>query len=117
MVAYAMVAYAMMAYITVAYAGTSLIQIQSMWRQHSEGEDPKSARDGGMHDNENNGGMHSEGHLEELMASTSTRQKVWWRYIDDIFTIREHGQELLDTFLQQMSAYQPHPPVHAQCQQ
>ena len=52
-----------------------IIQIQSMWRQHSEGEDPKSARDGGMHDNENNGGMHSEGHLEELVASTSTRQK------------------------------------------
>ena len=44
---------------------------------------------------------------EKLMASTSTRQKVWWRYIDDIFAIREHGQGSLETFLQQINLFHP----------
>jgi len=38
--AYAVVVYAMMAYLTVAYTVTSFIQIQSVWRQCSESEDP-----------------------------------------------------------------------------
>ena len=37
--AYAVVVYVVMAYITVAYTMMSFIQIQSMWRQHSESED------------------------------------------------------------------------------
>ena len=35
-----MVAYVVILYVTVAYAVTSFIQIQSVWRQRSEGEDP-----------------------------------------------------------------------------
>ena len=44
---------------------------------------------------------------EKLMASTSTRPKVWWWYIDNIFAIWEHGQESLDTFLQQINLFHP----------
>ena len=38
--AYAVVVYAVMAYITVAYTMMSFTQIQPVWRQHSESEDP-----------------------------------------------------------------------------
>ena len=44
---------------------------------------------------------------EKLMASTSTRPKVWWRYTGDILAIWEHGQESLVTFLQQINLFHP----------
>ena len=40
--AYAMLAYATTPYAVMAYAVMSIIQIQPMWRQHSEGEDPEA---------------------------------------------------------------------------
>ena len=41
-VAYTVLAYAMTMYAVTAYAVTSLIQIQPLWRQHSESEDPEA---------------------------------------------------------------------------
>ena len=38
-----------------------------------------------------------------LMATNSTKPKVWWRYTDDIVTIWEHGQESLKLFLQHIN--------------
>ena len=40
--AYAVLAYAMTLYAVTAYAVMSLIQIQPVWRQRSEGEDPEA---------------------------------------------------------------------------
>ena len=42
---------------------------------------------------------------KNLMATNSTKPKVWWRYIDDIFTNWEHGQESLKLFLQQINLF------------
>ena len=32
---------------------------------------------------------------------------VWWRYIDDIFMIWEHGEEELQNFLETLNCYHP----------
>ena len=32
---------------------------------------------------------------------------VWWRYIDDIFMIWEHGEEELQKFLETLNCYHP----------
>ena len=40
--AYAVLAYATTLYAVMAYTMTSLIQIQPVWRQRSEGEDPEA---------------------------------------------------------------------------
>ena len=44
----------------------------------------------------------------ELMSTTSTRPTVWWRYIDDVFAIWEHGRESLDiSYNRSTSSTQP----------
>ena len=43
-------------------------------------------------------GKRSNGHKQH-------KPKVWWRYIDNIFTIWEHGQESLKLFLQQSNLF------------
>ncbi len=40
-----------------------------------------------------------------LLAWTPRTPSVWWRYIDDIFAIWEHGQETLDIFLGQINEF------------
>ena len=30
---------------------------------------------------------------------------IWWRYIDDIFFIREHGEESLKVYLEQVNMF------------
>ena len=48
------------------------------------------------------------GDLEEKMvASTRTRPYVWWRFIDDVFSIWEHGQQSLNNFLQWINQFHP----------
>lgn len=42
-----------------------------------------------------------------LLTWTTRRPCTWWRYIDDIFAIWEHGQESLTTFLEQINAFHP----------
>ena len=44
---------------------------------------------------------------EDLLAWTSARPHTWWRYIDDIFAIWEHGREALNTFLDQINSFHP----------
>ena len=36
---------------------------------------------------------------EKILKAVDHRQYLWWRYIDDIFFIWEHGEEKLKTFL------------------
>ena len=42
---------------------------------------------------------------KDLMAMNSTKPKVWWHHIDDIFTIWEHGQDSLELLLQQSNLF------------
>ena len=44
---------------------------------------------------------------EDLLTWTSARPHTWWRYIDDIFAIWEHGRESLMTFLDQINSFHP----------
>ena len=32
---------------------------------------------------------------------------IWWRYIDDIFFVWEHGEESLSVFLDQVNLFHP----------
>ena len=41
--------------------------------------------------------------LEQDLA----RPHTWWRYIDDIFAIWQHGRESLTTFLEQINSFHP----------
>ena len=42
-----------------------------------------------------------------LLTWTHSRPCVWWRYIDDVFAIWQHGQEALDIFLEQINNFHP----------
>ena len=44
--------------------------------------------------------------LEEKILSASEKKPViWWRYIDDIFFIWEHGEESLEKFLNKLNSF------------
>ena len=46
--------------------------------------------------------------LEEMLLSSYVRKPlVWWRYIDDIFLIWEHGEENLKEFLRLLNELHP----------
>ena len=40
---------------------------------------------------------------------------VWWRYIDDIFILWEHGEEEFKEFLEALNCYQPTIKFTAEC--
>ncbi|MEO0684792.1 MAG: hypothetical protein AAFY76_07015, partial [Cyanobacteria bacterium J06649_11] len=46
---------------------------------------------------------------EKLLSSFSLQPMVWWRYIDDIFFLWEHGKESLELFLEHLN--QGHPTI------
>ena len=35
---------------------------------------------------------------EDILSNGLLRPIVWWRYVDDIFIVREHGEEGLKKF-------------------
>ena len=43
----------------------------------------------------------------DLLHRTSHKPSDWWRYIDDIFTIRPHGEEKLKCFLDEINSFHP----------
>ena len=46
--------------------------------------------------------------LEEKIVSASEKKPmIWWKYIDDIFFIWEHGEESLENFLNQLNSFHP----------
>ena len=46
--------------------------------------------------------------LEEMFLSTCVRKPlVWWRYIDYMFLIWEHGEENLKEFLRLLNEFNP----------
>ena len=48
------------------------------------------------------------GDLEErILDECSFKPLVWWRYTDDIFLLRQHGEEKLKEFLDILNRYHP----------
>ena len=44
---------------------------------------------------------------ERIMQDCSFKPLVWWRYIEDTFLLRQHGEEKLKEFLDILSSYHP----------
>ena len=44
---------------------------------------------------------------EEILSNSHLKPLVWWRYIDDIFMMWEHGEEELQKFLEILNSYHP----------
>ena len=42
---------------------------------------------------------------EETLSNSLLKLLVWWRYIDDIFMVWEHGEEELKKFLETLNCY------------
>ena len=43
--------------------------------------------------------------LEEKLLERFEKPMIWWRYIDDIFFIWEHGEESLKVFIEQVNMF------------
>ena len=44
---------------------------------------------------------------EKILNASEKKPMIWWRYIDDIFFIWEHGEESLEKFLNKLSSFHP----------
>ena len=44
---------------------------------------------------------------EQILQDCSFKPVVWWRYIDDIFLLWQHGEEKLREFLDILNCYRP----------
>ena len=44
---------------------------------------------------------------ENILSASEKKPMVWWRYIDDIFFIWEHGEESLENFLNKLNSFHP----------
>ena len=44
---------------------------------------------------------------EKLLEIFEKKTMIWWRYIDDIFFIWEHGEESLRVFIDQVNLFHP----------
>ena len=44
---------------------------------------------------------------ERILEDIELQPRIWWRYIDDIFFIWEHGEDSLKQFIETLNAYHP----------
>ena len=44
---------------------------------------------------------------EKLLEIFEKKPMIWWRYIDDIFFIWEHGEESLRDFIDRVNLFHP----------
>ena len=44
---------------------------------------------------------------EKILSKVKKKPSVWWRYIDDIFFIWEHGEESLQEFINEINSFHP----------
>ena len=44
---------------------------------------------------------------EQILQDYSFKPLVWWRYVDDIFLLWQHGEEKLKEFLDILNRYHP----------
>ena len=43
----------------------------------------------------------------KILNDLEEKPMIWWRYIDDIFFVWEHGEESLETFLSKLNTFHP----------
>ena len=44
---------------------------------------------------------------ERILSASPDKPFVWWRYIDDVFMIWQHGEEKLKAFLESLNSFHP----------
>ena len=44
---------------------------------------------------------------EQIISAFEEKPMIWWRYIDNIFFIWEHGEESLEKFLSKLNSIHP----------
>ena len=44
---------------------------------------------------------------EEILSEIELKPYLWWRYIDDIFFLWEHGEEKLKEFIEHLNEKHP----------
>ena len=44
---------------------------------------------------------------EKILSKVKKKPSIWWRYIDDIFFIWEHGEESLKEFVNEINSFHP----------
>ena len=44
---------------------------------------------------------------EKILNAFEEKPMIWWKYIDDIFFIWEHGEESLEKFLNKLNTFHP----------
>ena len=44
---------------------------------------------------------------EKILSASEKKPMIWWRYIDDIFFIWEHGEESLEKFINKLNSFYP----------
>ena len=44
---------------------------------------------------------------EKILSKVKKKPSVWWRYIDDMFFIWEHGEESLKEFINEINSFHP----------
>ena len=44
---------------------------------------------------------------ETILNKVKNKPNIWWRYIDDIFFILEHGEESLKEFINEINSFHP----------
>ena len=49
---------------------------------------------------------------EEIIWKGESKPYLWWRYIDDIFFVWEHGEEKLKSFIGNINKIHPNYKVH-----
>ena len=52
---------------------------------------------------------------EKILNAFEEKPMIWWRYIDDIFFIWEHGEESLEKFLNKLNGFHPTIKFTAEC--
>ena len=54
---------------------------------------------------------------EEILSGIELKPYLWWRYIDDIFFLWEHGEEKLKEFIEHLNGKDPTIKFTAECSQ
>ena len=44
---------------------------------------------------------------EKILSAFEENPMIWWKYIDDIFLIWEHGEETLEKILNKLNSFYP----------
>ena len=44
---------------------------------------------------------------EKILNAFDQKPMIWWRYIENIFFIQEHGEESLEKFINKLNSFHP----------